>query len=116
MSQLISGLDSKDVELKLESHKNLRLMIVTWNMGNAKAEGLENILPATGSGYDLIVLGLQESTYTVKAKDENKEKAGNSKRKIKVEPCVSILMDQIEAVLGPEFGLVTSSVNFVDMY
>jgi hypothetical protein len=105
MSQLIHGLDSKDVEIKLESHRNVRLMVVTWNMGNAKAEGLENMLPASGAGYDLIVLGLQESTYTVKGKEE-KDKSGAPKRKGKVDPCVAQLMDQIEIVLGPEFVLV----------
>jgi hypothetical protein len=37
-------------------------------MGNAQAQGLEHLLPANGGDFDLIVLGLQESTYDVKEK------------------------------------------------
>jgi hypothetical protein len=32
-------------------------------MGNALAEGLEYLIPSGGKNFDLIVLGLQESTY-----------------------------------------------------
>ena len=37
-------------------------------MGNAQAQGLEHLLPLHGGDFDLIVLGLQESTYDVKDK------------------------------------------------
>lgn len=105
MSQLVQGLDSKDVEIKLESHKTVKLMVVTWNMGNAKAEGLDHVLPANGLGYDLIVLGLQESTYAVKG-DKEKSQSPSQKRKGKVDPCVAQLMDQIESILGADFVMV----------
>jgi len=35
-------------------------------MGNAMSDCFDRILPFQGGNYDLIALGLQESTYSVK--------------------------------------------------
>ena len=131
MSQLIRGISAREVDIRLESHNNIRLLTASWNMGNAKAEGLEHLLPHEGGEYDLIVLGLQESTYNIKEKkdkiggvggggdkefsskkmgsssDSEIERPTSAKRKSKHEACVTQLLNQIEAVLGHEFSQVT---------
>lgn len=51
------------------SQEKLKIFVTTWNMGNAEPQGMEAIFEekqAIGQ-YDLIVIGLQESTYSVKA-------------------------------------------------
>ena len=47
--------------------QQLQLLLLSWNMGNAKARGLEAAIQAGGSGCDIIVFGLQESTYKIKS-------------------------------------------------
>ena len=126
MSQLIKAISAREVDIRLESHNNIRLLTASWNMGNAKAEGLEHLIPHEGGEYDLIVLGLQESTYNMKEKKdkggEKDDKISNRKlasssvdegdrpasmrRKSKHEACVGQLLNQIELVLGHDFSQV----------
>lgn len=57
--------DHIEREIALE---RLKIFITTWNMGNAEAEGMERIFEErkVTTDYDIIVIGLQESTYTSK--------------------------------------------------
>jgi len=48
--------------------RQIRIMVSTFNMGNAKAEGLENLVPPCGGGFDILAMGMQESTYFQKEK------------------------------------------------
>ncbi|CAM9760899.1 unnamed protein product [Choristocarpus tenellus] len=41
----------------------LRLLVCSFNVGNSPLEDLSPWIPAGGEGFDLIVIGLQESTY-----------------------------------------------------
>ena len=50
--------------------RNVRVMISTFNAGNAKAEGFENLVPPSGGDNDILVFGMQESTYFTH-KDKN---------------------------------------------
>lgn len=53
---------------------DIKLGIATWNVGNANPlESFEKIWPNRGEGYDICVQGLQESTYTDKAPDDEHE-------------------------------------------
>lgn len=44
--------------------------VKAWNMGNAAAKGIEYLLPSSDQDFDLIVLGLQESTYKLSAEED----------------------------------------------
>jgi len=45
---------------------DLKIGIVSWNMGNAKSAGWETeMFPNQAAGYDIVVIGLQESTYSM---------------------------------------------------
>ena len=53
--------------IKAKEKKNsLKVFTVTWNMGNVEAEGLDNIFEEKNAlkDFDLLIVGLQESTYT----------------------------------------------------
>lgn len=67
----------------------LQLFVMTWNMGNAEAEGLTHVFSEKNAQnkYDLFVIGLQESTYSLK----------NSK------DCIEHLANIIDHSLGPKF-------------
>lgn len=47
-------------------------------MGNAMSDCFDRILPFEGGGYDLIALGLQESTYSIKAPPSSSLAAGEA--------------------------------------
>ena len=47
-------------------------------MGNAQGEGVNHFLPANGGDYYIIVIGLQESTYTVEFSAEHGEHSAHS--------------------------------------
>jgi hypothetical protein len=66
----------------------IRLMTASWNMGNAAAEGLQELIPNKGGDFDIIVLGLQESTYTTNSI---------------MTSCVTELQDSIIAILGVDW-------------
>jgi hypothetical protein len=54
-------------------------------MGNAEAIGFEYLIPRDGGGNDLIVLGLQESTYSA-AGDEDIARKSSSVQSLSAEP------------------------------
>lgn len=70
----------------------------TWNMGNAKGEGIQHFVPPNGKDYDVIAIGLQESTYSVG--DEVKD--GNSSS----EGCIKHLGNELATILGKDFFVV----------
>lgn len=51
-----------------EQYGRLKIFVASWNMGNAEQFGMRNIFDekAAIGNYDLFVIGLQESTYTLK--------------------------------------------------
>lgn len=80
------------------SPEKLKVFIMSWNMGNAPEGGLKNVFTEKNAtdAYDVIVLGLQESTY--------KTKDGAD--------CVAQLSLAVETILGSRFfkvGLATTS-------
>lgn len=48
-----------------ESEFIIQLFVATWNAGNARPEGLEELIPHAGGDYDVLAIGMQESTYVV---------------------------------------------------
>lgn len=48
--------------------RKLKLAAISWNMGNESADRLDLLLDGSDA-YDLIVIGLQESTYTIPAQE-----------------------------------------------
>jgi hypothetical protein len=69
---------------------SLKLFVASWNVGNAKPDGIEQLLPVGGGGYDLIVLGMQESTYTAELDKD----------------CIHELRDMITSTVGTEYGII----------
>ncbi len=69
------ALTTDQVEVTLgedEDHKNTRrvnLYLISWNVGNAEVNPKQfpHLLPNSCKDMDLIVIGLQESTYTIGA-------------------------------------------------
>jgi hypothetical protein len=74
---------------------NIRLQVATFNMGNAKDEGLEHLIPAEGGDVDLFAIGLQESTYSDGVSITEME-----------EKCVLHLTATIDKLLGEHFYMV----------
>ena len=71
------------------------LIFAAWNMGNVEAVGLEHLIPRNGGDNDLIVLGLQESTYSAGGDEEI------SKKSVSVQ---SINAEPVEASVAPISG------------
>jgi hypothetical protein len=86
-----------------------------WNMGNARADEFGRVIPAGGGDYDIIVLGLQEATWSLK-KEPRKSMDPSSfsdQDDKKSEPdCVRQLLNDLNEVFGPEFPLVCCPVSF----
>ena len=54
---------SSDIKISVGG-EDLKVGIVSWNMGNAKSAGWDTeMFPNCAAGYDIVVIGLQESTY-----------------------------------------------------
>ena len=121
----------------LRTKGNIKLMTATFNMGNVQCDEIDNLVPkngvtSDGSKLDLIVLGLQESTwlqavYPTKFADDELNRASakrNSKtgketlsegisfildRMVNMESpelCVNQLKSSIEITLGDDYYLV----------
>ena len=81
-------------------NRDISLMVATFNMGNAPCNDIDKLIPSKGEGLDLIVLGLQESTWLGKMTTPVKT------TKNILEPCVEELLSAIRVVLGEEFKMV----------
>ena len=107
--------------------KDIKLFIGSWNVGNAPPENIHYFLPGAESDkwnyYDLIVVGLQESTYPL-ASEENepfvvkkltteKSMAGKVFANVanKVEPCIPHLINVIMTTIGQEYELVSCNIS-----
>ena len=67
MSRTMSGLrEIFDADTPLDE---VKVFVMTWNMGNAEPEGFMNVFEEKNAKaqYDIFAIGLQESTYAVKA-------------------------------------------------
>ena len=78
-----------DELLNSKSADKLQVFIMSWNMGNAPESGLQYVFSEknANNAYDIIVLGLQESTY--------KTKDGVD--------CVTQLSNTIETIMGNKY-------------
>ncbi len=74
----------------------LKKYCIGWNVGNARPDQFEQILPARGGAYDIIALGLQEATWSTK-EDPNASEDENSYKQLQAE---------LAKCLCPEFDLV----------
>ena len=71
----------------------IKVFCGTWNMGNAKGESIQNFVPPSGKDFDIIAIGLQESTYSVG--DDVKDTAS--------EGCIKHLGNEFATILGKDF-------------
>lgn len=53
---------------------HIRLFIGSFNVGNAQVTSLDGWIPQHGGDYDIIVVGLQESTFKMKRKSIHESK------------------------------------------
>jgi hypothetical protein len=81
-----------------KSSRQAKIFCGTWNMGNAQGENMKHFIPEDGKDYDIIAIGLQESTY--KIGDESKEGSSTS------EGCIKHLSQELEMILGKNFFIV----------
>jgi hypothetical protein len=81
-----------------KSSRQAKIFCGTWNMGNAQGENMKHFIPEDGNDYDIIAIGLQESTY--KIGDESKEGSSTS------EGCIKHLSQELETILGKNFFIV----------
>lgn len=103
--------------------RSLNLLICSWNVGNAPPENIHHLL--VGSQYeergrhDLIVIGLQESTYQT-VSEINESFSSNSAAPPNLppsnrlnnnyafsEPCILHMTNLIMGALGPEYDIVS---------
>lgn len=78
-------------------NNSVKVFIMSWNMGNAEQVGMKNVLDERDAtaDYDIIVIGLQESTYAIKG-----QQAADS---------IAHLGKQIQDMVGEKYYLVSSS-------
>lgn len=110
----MSGIDLSDIVL--QDSNNIKVGIVTWNMGNESPDDSFNNLYANGGDdYDIIVFGFQEGTYPLKGNGDsgpaNPDLVG--KRRASIQNATSCTIDieaRIDAMLNKseedEFELV----------
>mmetsp|Transcript_23470 Transcript_23470/g.34446 ORF Transcript_23470/g.34446 Transcript_23470/m.34446 type:complete len:481 (+) Transcript_23470:109-1551(+) len=83
----------------------VKIMVISWNMGNAPPErSFDRIIPFGGGQYDIVAFGLQEATWSVplKKKDEVDIADENSAEGL----CVRQLLREIKDIFDEEFFLV----------
>ncbi|TMW64264.1 hypothetical protein Poli38472_012886 [Pythium oligandrum] len=77
----------------------LRLLVASWNVGNAmppkSREGVHDWVPAGGGGFDVIAVGLQESSYREKSASESEREGGRTMSR-KSSRSVSAVMTECE--------------------
>lgn len=110
---ILDTMSSTSVESNM---RNVRLLVATWNAGNAEPDPsqFKHIMPDKGEGYDLIVIGLQESTYALGAsKTDDDEPAAPaatsddaSANNSLLLPCVENLSKKFCNHLGSNFYMV----------
>jgi hypothetical protein len=107
-----TGSPSRGVNLS----RDVSLLTVTWNVGNAetKANQYHHMIPTGGDGYDMIVVGLQESTYVIGA-DPNMEPTAPSGDQKNDDPtllaCIVQFKQQLCDHIGSQFYLVAHNVR-----
>lgn len=84
--------------------KDVKIMAVTFNMGNVQGENFESLFDEAKQTRDIIVIGLQESTFSAK---EDKSITKLASIKSSFEPCVAQLNVLFDNALGKEFSLVS---------
>lgn len=88
---------SIDDIISSKSTDKLQVFIMSWNMGNAEPEGLQYVFSEKNATnqYDILVLGLQESTYAYNNGD-----------------CITHLGGVIESIVGANYFKVRCPTVF----
>ena len=89
---------------------------VGWNMGNAMSDCFERVLPFQGGSYDIVALGLQESTYSIRGSTPVSEGVtggggGSGSGGVSEDDCVLQLVAQVKEVLSDDFYMVSERVR-----
>lgn len=102
----------------LDVSRDVRLLTVSWNVGNAETnpQQYHHMIPSNGEGYDLIVVGLQESTYVIGADPNLEPTAPSDSHKVENDdPTLLACIIQFKQLLiehiGKEFYLVAHNVR-----
>src|SRR5438105_3658885 len=113
---------TKSTALATGHGRDLKLMTCSWNVGNAEANPhqLKHLFPHHGEGFDIIVIGLQESTYKIGGGFEDDEgpaspsspapEPASEAHKASgldnlLQPCYAHLSDMLTQHAGPNFYL-----------
>lgn len=109
---------AEDVTVKLAGGElqDIRMGVMTWNMGNASPgeDWVTTAFPEGGKDFDLIAIGMQESTYqmsaieTAQSAEVNpgvKQRRGSQIVDVAIGACIGALFATIERSL-PDFQIV----------
>jgi hypothetical protein len=89
-------------------------------MGNAMSDCFERVLPFQGGSYDIVALGLQESTYSIRGSTPVSEGvtgggggggSGSGSGGVSEDDCVLQLVAQVKEVLSDDFYMVSERVR-----
>ena len=103
MSQNPLSIQNKD------NFNKLRMMALTFNMGNARIDNLNNLIPDNGANLDIIALGFQESIYSGKQKEDDDENKASKSDNDKVSGTEDNKNTNINTVDDPNKVAQTSS-------
>ena len=87
------SLDSIEMAEGEDDEYGLKLFVATWNAGNAAPEGFDRLIPVDGD-YDVLAIGLQESTWGPNAAAH--------------EPSVAVLKDRLMEAVGAQYAIVSN--------
>mgnify|MGYP003385620979 FL=1 len=100
-----TGGASPVVRKTIDLSRDVKLLTLSWNVGNAETQPQQyhHMIPPNGEGYDLIVIGLQESTYVMGA-DPNVEPMPPSADQKNDDPTLLACIVQFKKCLSDHIG------------
>jgi hypothetical protein len=78
--------------------KPIRILCTTFNMANAKPEGLQHLVPRGGEGFDIFAMGFQEASFSVGSLNDEKGQSAISMVS-RVRPVPSFMVDKSLSVI-----------------
>jgi hypothetical protein len=83
----------------------MKVFVGSWNVGNKRPEGLANFLPSADADYDIIAIGLQESTYA-HVEEDHSQNAAHVAANIVLDACIHHFKQELSNVLGSDYYIV----------
>ena len=81
---------SSSKQISKVASDQVKLLCITWNVGNAAPKEYNELIPKDGEGYDIIAIGLQEATFRGKS----------IRQSISLDACLNQILNGILGVLN----------------